>query len=98
MGRCVTKLSRKWRINNNVIAALATTYILSDVNANTVNPISPVCATATAKIAGAIVASTVDRSEGVNNCEVDDVIRVRGGGGIGEVVWIEGTEVIRNEV
>ena len=77
----MTRLSRRWRINNIVTKVLATTYILSDVNANTVTPIATVGATATADIASATVASTVDRSEGVNKCEVDDVIGVRGGGG-----------------
>ena len=73
-------MSRRRRINNIVTKALATTYTLSDVNANTVAPISTVGATATANIASATVASTVDRREGVNKCEVDDVIGVRGGG------------------
>ena len=76
----MTKLSRRWRINYIVTKALATTYTLSDVNANTVTPISTVGATATANIASATVASTVDWSEGVKNCEVNDVIGVSGRG------------------
>ena len=64
------KLSRRRRINN-----IATTaYTSFDVYANTVTPITTVGATAAANVASATVASTVDRSEEVNMCEVDGVI------------------------